>query len=155
MFGEYLKEFRRRAGISQEALAEEADISSAYISQIESGQRNPPSPPILRQMAGPLRLPYPVLLYAAGYLRDEDLQALILRIFDEMFQFGAGRDQLDRRLAEIIDQLMALEEADRRERLALTDADHISELVIEEMLRQQRQLMMQALLSNVPEPEEL
>lgn len=155
MFGEYLKEFRRRAGISQEALAEEADISSAYISQIESGQRNPPSPPILRQMAGPLRLPYPVLLYAAGYLRDEDLQALILRIFDEMFQFGAGRDQLDRRLAEIIDQLMALEEAERRERLALTDADHISELVTEEMLRQQRQLMMQALLSNVPEPEEL
>lgn len=155
MFGEYLKEFRNRANISQEALAEDADISSAYISQIESGQRNPPTPPILRQMADPLRVPYPVLLYAAGYLRDEDLQALILRIFDEMFQFGAGRDQLDRRLAKIIDQLMALDDEELRERLAMTDADHPAELVVEEMLNQQRQLILQALLSNVPEPEEL
>lgn len=155
MFGEYLKEFRNRANISQEALAEDADISSAYISQIESGQRNPPSPPILRQMAGPLRVPYPVLLYAAGYLRDEDLQGLILRIFDEMFQFGAGRDQLDQRLAQIIDQLMALDDDELRERLAMTDADHTAELVVEEMLNHQRQLILQALLSNVPEPEEL
>lgn len=155
MFGEYLKEFRERADISQEALAEEAEISSAYVSQIESGQRNPPSPPILRQMAGPLRIPYPVLLYAAGYLRDEDLQGLILRIFDELFQFGTGRDHLDNRLREILDRWMALDEQERRERLELTDADHFAELVVEEMLNQQRRLIVQALLSNVPEPDEL
>lgn len=150
MFGEYLKAFRERAGISQEALAEEAEISSAYVSQMESGQRNPPSPSILRHMAGPLGIPYPVLLYAAGYLRDEELQALILRILDELFQYGSGRDRLDRRLREILDRWMRFDAEERERRLALTDADHIAELLVEELLNQERRLILEALLAHVP-----
>ncbi|GAP64078.1 hypothetical protein ARMA_2501 [Ardenticatena maritima] len=154
MFGLYLKTLRERAGISQEALAEEAGISSAYISQIESGQRNPPSPPILREMAGPLGVEYPVLLYAAGYLRDEDLYALLLRAFEELFQIGAGREALDTLLRDLVERWVALDEEERRARLELTDAEHIGELLMEEILRRQRDLILEAIFRNIPEDRE-
>lgn len=40
-FGNKLKQARKRAGISQEALAERADLDRTYISLLERGLRNP------------------------------------------------------------------------------------------------------------------
>lgn len=154
MFGEYLKALRERAGISQEALAEEAGISSAYISQLESGQRNPPSPHVLRQMAGPLGVPYISLLYAAGYLRDEDLIHYLMRAFEEIFSYARGRERLEGHLRAILDRWNALDPQEQRRRLALTDADHIAEILVEELLDQQRQLLVEALLQHIPLEEE-
>nr|WP_290669391.1 transcriptional regulator [Ardenticatena sp.] len=153
-FGLYLKTLRERAGISQEALAEEAGISSAYVSQIESGQRNPPSPPILREMAGPLGVEYPVLLYAAGYLRDDDLYVLLLRAFDELLQIGTGREKLDTLLRDLVERWVELDEDERRTRLEMTDAEHIGELLMEEILRHQRDLILEAIFRNIPEGRE-
>ncbi|MDQ7029784.1 MAG: helix-turn-helix transcriptional regulator [Ardenticatenia bacterium] len=157
MFGEYLKALRRRAGISQEALAEEAGISSAYISQLESGQRNPPSPHVLRHMATALGVPYLALLHAAGYLRTEDIVAYVLRAFDEVFAYAEGRDRLVAHLRAVVDRWNALSPEEQRRRLALTDADHIAELFVEELLAQQHHLLTDMLLRSLPleENEEL
>lgn len=38
LFGMWMKELRKKAGLSQEMLAEKAAISSKYISRIEMGQ---------------------------------------------------------------------------------------------------------------------
>ncbi|GEM_PF-1217124 len=154
MFGAYLRALRRRAGISQEALAEEAGISSAYISQLESGQRNPPSPHVLRQMAAALGVPYLALLHAAGYLREEEIVAYLLRAFDEVFAYAEGWERLVAGLREAVDRWNALSPEEQRRRLALTDADHIAELLVAELLAQQRHLLVEALFRNLPLEED-
>ena len=40
-FGEVLKELRREAGLSQDALAEKADLERTFISFLERGERQP------------------------------------------------------------------------------------------------------------------
>lgn len=40
IFAENLRNLRRSRGLSQEALAELADLHRTYISQVEAGQRN-------------------------------------------------------------------------------------------------------------------
>ena len=42
VFGRILKESRKRAGLSQEALALECKIDRTYISLLERGKRQPP-----------------------------------------------------------------------------------------------------------------
>lgn len=39
-FGERLRDFRRRAGLSQEEFAEKCDLDRTYVSGIERGKRN-------------------------------------------------------------------------------------------------------------------
>jgi transcriptional regulator with XRE-family HTH domain len=45
--GERIQRWRKTAGITQAALAEELDISVAYVSLIERGGRNPPITTVL------------------------------------------------------------------------------------------------------------
>lgn len=40
-FGQTLKDFRKRAGLSQEALALECELDRTFISLLERGQRQP------------------------------------------------------------------------------------------------------------------
>ncbi len=40
-FGDRVRSFRIELGLSQEALAYEADINRSYIASLEAGQRNP------------------------------------------------------------------------------------------------------------------
>lgn len=48
--GAALRDARRRAGLSQQMLAQAADISQNHISQIEAGGRQP-SPPVAARLA--------------------------------------------------------------------------------------------------------
>lgn len=48
MFGEALKRWRIKRGLTQEALAHEAGITTGYASQIERGRKAPTLPIILR-----------------------------------------------------------------------------------------------------------
>jgi len=41
IFGRNVREARRRAGLSQEQLAFEADMKRSYVSDLERGTRNP------------------------------------------------------------------------------------------------------------------
>ncbi len=151
-FGEYLKVLRERAGLSQESLAEEAQISSAYVSQIETGRRNPPTPDVLRRMAPSLGVPYTVLMMQAGHLTDAELQTLLLRAIRVLFVQEPGRERLDAVLREAIDRWMALDDEARRGALDASHADHVSEIILEALLQRQTDILFAELFARNEEP---
>jgi transcriptional regulator with XRE-family HTH domain len=51
--GQAIREARREAGLTQEQLAERADVHWTYLSEIETGRKNP-SVAVLRKIAGGL-----------------------------------------------------------------------------------------------------
>lgn len=69
-FGEYLKILRNTAGLTQRELSEASGVSNAEVSRIESGERQKPSPMILKAFASHLGVPYEELLQQAGYIEE-------------------------------------------------------------------------------------
>ena len=80
--GEFIREQRRLARLSVRKLAEMADVSNPYLSQIERGMRHP-SAEILQAIAKALRISAETLYVRAGILEDReedgDLSLAILR----------------------------------------------------------------------------
>ena len=78
--GGFIREQRRSAQLSVRRLAELAEISNPYLSQIERGLRKP-SAEILQSIAGALRISAETLYVRAGFLdpsgRITDLEASI------------------------------------------------------------------------------
>lgn len=77
--GEYLKRIRESRNISLRQAAREAGISSAYLSQIESGKRGKrktgeehygPHPQMLKRLAEVYHIPSNDLMARAGYVED-------------------------------------------------------------------------------------
>lgn len=66
-FGPLLRRARRLRGLSVRGLAKMVGISSAYLSQLENGKRNPPPPARLRRLAPYLRVRAERLLEVAGH----------------------------------------------------------------------------------------
>lgn len=50
-FGRYLRELRERTGMRMKEMADEMGWTSVYISDIERGRRNPPSPAKIGKIA--------------------------------------------------------------------------------------------------------
>lgn len=69
--GSFIRSQRERAEMSIRKLAELADVSNPYLSQIERGLRKP-SAEILQQVANALRISVETLYVRAGILPDED-----------------------------------------------------------------------------------
>ena len=69
--GSFIREQRERAEISIRKLAELADVSNPYLSQIERGLRKP-SAAVLQQVANALRISVETLYVRAGILPDGD-----------------------------------------------------------------------------------
>lgn len=151
-FGEYLKLLRERAALSQETLAEEAEISSAYVSQIETGRRNPPTPDVLRRMAAPLGVPYTVLLMQADHLHEPELQALLLQSLRTLYVLEPGREQLVTLLRESIDRWDALDARARQQVLDGAGADHVAEIILEALLQKQVDILFAALFPRTERP---
>ena len=55
-FGQRLRELRAERGISLKQMAEELNLSSAYLSALEHGQRGKPSPGLVMQILGALNV---------------------------------------------------------------------------------------------------
>ena len=68
--GEFIREKRQRAELSLRKLAELADVSSVYLSQIEGGLRRP-SADIMQKIAKGLQLSAETLYVRAGLLAEE------------------------------------------------------------------------------------
>ncbi len=66
--GEQLREVRALRDISMKAVAEPAEISTAYLQKLERDEVKTPSPHILYRLAEVLRVPYPRLMALAGYV---------------------------------------------------------------------------------------
>lgn len=69
--GAFIRSQRERAEMSIRKLAELADVSNPYLSQIERGLRKP-SAEILQQVANALRISVETLYVRAGILPDEE-----------------------------------------------------------------------------------
>lgn len=68
--GEFIREKRQRAELSLRKLAELADVSSVYLSQIEGGLRRP-SADIMQKIAKGLQMSAETLYVRAGLLDEE------------------------------------------------------------------------------------
>jgi XRE family transcriptional regulator, regulator of sulfur utilization len=60
--GEIIKKLRKERKLSQIELADECKISRTYISEIESGKRNP-TVDILERIGEGLHIPFPIISY--------------------------------------------------------------------------------------------
>jgi len=73
-FGEYMRKLRKEKGLTLKQVESAAQVSNAYISQIERGLRKPPHPDILKRLAKIYEVTHYDLLIAAGYLEDPEEQ---------------------------------------------------------------------------------
>lgn len=72
-FGQYLKTMRQKRKLTLKELGDLTGLSHPYLSQIENGKRNPPSPEVLKSFAEPLGVMYTELMVAAGYWDEDEL----------------------------------------------------------------------------------
>lgn len=70
--GEYLKRLREVAGKTLREIEEKAEVSNAYLSQLENGKVARPSPRILHKLAKEYGTSYENLMAKAGYLKVRD-----------------------------------------------------------------------------------
>ena len=77
--GTELKKARDQMGASLKAIADTANISTAYLQKLERGEVSSPSPHVLRRLASSLDLTYLGLMELAGYLDEEEREEARLR----------------------------------------------------------------------------
>jgi len=70
--GNTLHTARELKGKSLKAVAEPADVSTAYLLKLEKGQVESPSPHILHRLAAELGIDYLELMRKAGYIVNDD-----------------------------------------------------------------------------------
>ena len=75
-FGEYLRGLRKRAGLSQRELAQQAGIDFTYLSKIENGRVDPPGEMTMRALARALGTEAEDLLARARKM-PRDLKQLV------------------------------------------------------------------------------
>lgn len=69
-FGEFIKDIRIKKGLSIYKLSKESGVSHTYISQIEHGIKEQPSPEIIKKLANALDSSYAALMFEAGHIDD-------------------------------------------------------------------------------------
>ncbi|WP_128893732.1 helix-turn-helix domain-containing protein [Longirhabdus pacifica] len=67
-FYEKLKDIRKLKGYTIREVSDRSGVSSAYISQLENGNRSIPSPDILKKLSDGLNISYSELMNVAGYI---------------------------------------------------------------------------------------
>lgn len=77
--GAFIRGLRESARISLRQLAQQANISNPYLSQIERGLRKP-SAEVLAQLATALRVSTPVMYLKAGLLGTDDREGVLAAI---------------------------------------------------------------------------
>ncbi|WNR43137.1 helix-turn-helix transcriptional regulator [Paenibacillus roseipurpureus] len=73
-FYDKLKDLRKLKGYTIRELADRSGVSTAYISQLENGNRGIPSPEVLMKLSEGLNTSYSELMDIAGYLENSQTQ---------------------------------------------------------------------------------
>ncbi|SRR6266487_6683456 len=66
--GEYIKKWRKELNLSQQQLADEAELARSYISRLEDNQFISPSAMVLIKLANALKVSHESLFQVAGYV---------------------------------------------------------------------------------------
>jgi transcriptional regulator with XRE-family HTH domain len=70
-FGQYLKELRKKKGLTLTELGDQIGLSNPYLSQIENGKRGIPTADLLEKLAKPLGVHFITLLDKAWKIKKE------------------------------------------------------------------------------------
>jgi transcriptional regulator with XRE-family HTH domain len=117
-FGIYLKELRTGKKMTIRKLEMLSEVSNAYISQLERGERGIPSPDILEKLAKPLGVDYEKLMAKAGYIKKYEKN----KVKEEIMKYEINDQK--RKLIEMYDALPK----DKQNIL-----DRLAEVMIKEM----------------------
>lgn len=71
-FYDHLKDLRKLKGYTIREVSDRSGVSSAYISQLENGNRAVPSPDILMKLSEGLNISYAELMKKAGYIEHQN-----------------------------------------------------------------------------------
>jgi transcriptional regulator with XRE-family HTH domain len=66
--GRFIKEIRKDKNLTLREVAQRSGVSHPYLSQLENGRNDKPSPDILNKLANGLEIPNGTLMMAAGYI---------------------------------------------------------------------------------------
>jgi HTH-type transcriptional regulator, competence development regulator len=72
VLGEELRRLRIEKGATLREVEKATDISNAYLSQLENGKAEQPSPRVLHKLAEYYKVPYNRLMEVAGYLQPSN-----------------------------------------------------------------------------------
>lgn len=119
-FGEYLKQLRKKKGLTIKKLAELAGLSPSYLSRIERGERNIPNARFLKKLASPLNLTPQQMMIAAGYLNNETDKSSLYKEMKEDNGASSSWQEIikDPTLQEALEEIGPLNE-DEKEGLLL------------------------------------
>jgi transcriptional regulator with XRE-family HTH domain len=70
--GEELRRLRLEKGVSLREVEKATEVSNAYLSQLENGKTEQPSPRVLHKLAEYYHIPYNRLMEIAGYLKPSE-----------------------------------------------------------------------------------
>jgi transcriptional regulator with XRE-family HTH domain len=73
--GELLADARKRGGLTLRAVQDAVGISNAYLSQLETGKVQSPSPIVLHKLSELYGLPYATAMDLAGYPLPENVKS--------------------------------------------------------------------------------
>ncbi|PQP89680.1 helix-turn-helix domain-containing protein [Paenibacillus sp. AR247] len=78
-FGPYLRELRKKKGMTVAELAKKSNVSQSYLTNVENKKRGVPSPDILKRLYIHLDVEYLELMKAAGYISSNtsDISLLV------------------------------------------------------------------------------
>ena len=114
-FGDYLRKHRTAKGITLAELSRRAEISRAYLTQVEKGTKDPPSEKILSKLANELDIPEKVLFRLAnGELFDREYLEQSIdygELYQKMTAIQDGLHQLAREERNVLKQYQLKKEA--------------------------------------------
>lgn len=100
-FGLQLKELRESRGLSLRQVSYVAGVSSSYLSQVETGDRNIPTPKVLKKLAPVLGVTYDRIMTMAGYAanpskkEEDDLDPHIQKIMSQVIGLRVAKTLTD------------------------------------------------------------
>ena len=103
--GRYLREVRRRNGITLRAVEKKTGISNAYLSQLENSKISKPSPSILHKLADYYKISYEHLMQLSGYPGPELKKRILTPSFRLESRFNDVTDEEAEKLAEYFEFL--------------------------------------------------
>ena len=103
--GDQLRAIRQVRGLSLKAVAEPAQISTAYLQKLEGGDVRQPSPHVLHRLGEVLEVPYSTLMELAGYVVPEKGGVLAGTTFDHALSSADLSDDERKAVAAFIAHL--------------------------------------------------
>lgn len=110
---DFIKQTRAELGYSIRKLSRLSGVSHPYISQIETGKIEKPSPDILKKLAAPLDIPLYELMSMAGYIDD---RTVVEEMFLNLSKINIEIEQTEKDIADYESRAKWAKEEDVREK---------------------------------------